>query len=103
VTPGFEQMRLAYEAARDYHRQATGDEDLFRHCGATAGFGGPMRHILVSMLDEIRINEALRIRSTSALFDPQCNAIMTKTNTNSFLSRPASFSRTRYGRSQRQP
>jgi hypothetical protein len=70
LTPGFEQMRLAYEAARDYHRHARDADDLYRHCGAAAGFGGPMRQLLVSMLDDIGIAEAMGIPTAAALFEP---------------------------------
>jgi hypothetical protein len=53
ITPGFQQMRLAYEAARVCQDQ--GDE-LLRACQLAAGFGGPMRRILVSMLDGLGLD-----------------------------------------------
>lgn len=69
ITPGFEQMRLAFEAARDLHETAVDELDLYRICGAAAGFGGPMRKILVGMLDEIGIHEAMSLHTSAELFD----------------------------------
>ena len=43
--------------------------DLYRICGAAAGFGGPMRKILVGMLDEIGIHEAMSLHTSAELFD----------------------------------
>lgn len=66
ITPGFEQMRLAYETARDC--RLTGDE-LLKACGAAAGFGGPMRRLLVEMLDAVGIPDAMSLTTSADLFD----------------------------------
>lgn len=66
ITPGFEQMRLAYEAARNYR-----GPDLYRFCGAAAGFGGPMRKLLIEMLDGIGIPEAMGLTNSADLFDAE--------------------------------
>jgi hypothetical protein len=68
ITPGFEQMRLAYEAARDFRETVVEEIDLYRICGAAAGFGGPMRKILVGMLEEIGIHEAMGLHTAAELF-----------------------------------
>jgi hypothetical protein len=67
ITPGFEQMRLAYAAARDYSGP---ERNLYRICGAAAGFGGPMRKLLIEMLVGIGIPQAMGLTNSAELFDP---------------------------------
>lgn len=68
VTPGFEQMRVAFEAARDALRSRRADAEALRAAKTTASFAGPMRRNLVSMLDGIGLADALGIDSTAALW-----------------------------------
>jgi hypothetical protein len=69
ITPGFEQMRRAFEAARDLYSATTSQSELYRKCEEAAGFGCPMRKILVEMLNEVGIHNALNVSTSSALFD----------------------------------
>ncbi|WP_051524764.1 hypothetical protein [Exiguobacterium undae] len=68
ITPGFEQMRIAYEEAADaFHHGAT-IEETSKIIKYSASFAGPMRRNLTVMLDELGLNQLLEIPSTAALF-----------------------------------
>lgn len=68
ITPGFEQMRLAYEEAADaFHHGAT-IEETSKLVKYSASFAGPMRRNLTAMLDELELHRLLNIASTATLF-----------------------------------
>ncbi|WP_449402926.1 uracil-DNA glycosylase family protein [Exiguobacterium artemiae] len=68
ITPGFEQMRIAYEEAADaFHHGAT-IEETSKIVKYSASFAGPMRRNLTTMLDELELHHLLNISSTATLF-----------------------------------
>lgn len=68
ITPGWRQMRVAYEAARDLLQQGVPHDQVLAATSDTAGFSGPMRTNLVAMLDGIGLPESLGITSSAELF-----------------------------------
>ena len=59
ITPGFEQMRIAYEEAADaFHHGAT-IEETSKLVKYSASFAGPMRRNLTTMLDELELNRSV--------------------------------------------
>jgi hypothetical protein len=68
ITPGWQQMRLAFEACRDALVRGGGDRDCLAAAKETAAFAG-MRTRIVGWLDELGVAAWLDIESTSALFE----------------------------------
>jgi len=68
VTPGWQQMRLAFEACRDALINQCGDDECFAAVKATAAFAG-MRTRITAWLDDLGVASWLDIESTSALFE----------------------------------
>ncbi|MHB1539286.1 MAG: hypothetical protein ACYCUM_10060 [Solirubrobacteraceae bacterium] len=68
ITPGWHQMRAAYETARDLLKRTVPDERVLATTSDTAGFSGPMRTNLLAMLDGIGVAGCLGIASSAALF-----------------------------------
>lgn len=68
LTPGFEQMREAFEAARDALVAEMPTADVLDHIDRAASFAGPMRANLVRMLDDLGVARALALESTDELF-----------------------------------
>lgn len=69
ITPGFLQMSMAMVAARK-ELEASDDIELIQYkCKVAGRFSGSLRKNLISMLDEIKLNEALDIESSSDLFN----------------------------------
>ncbi len=68
ITPGFEQMRIAYEEAGNAFRNGASIEETSKIVKYSASFAGPMRRNLTTMLDELELNRLLGISSTATLF-----------------------------------
>ena len=68
ITPGFEQMRLAFEAASQQLRAGKSASAALQAAMADASFGGPMRKTLVRMLDDIGLPAHLGIDSADSLW-----------------------------------
>ncbi|MHB1468665.1 MAG: hypothetical protein ACYCSI_08250 [Solirubrobacteraceae bacterium] len=68
ITPGWQQMRSAYEAARDLLTQNVPNERVLAGTSDAAGFSGPMRANLLAMIDRIGVADCLEIDSSAALF-----------------------------------
>lgn len=68
VTPGWTQMELAYRAARNAIEEALPDTEVLYRAKNSGSFGGPMRKLLIAMLDGIGLSEALRLSSAEDLF-----------------------------------
>jgi len=69
VTPGWSQMERAFKTACNSLREGLADSEVLRLVKRTAGFAGPMRKLLVGMLDGIELQHHMRIASCSELFD----------------------------------
>lgn len=69
ITPGFQQMNTAIAVARKELESNSKTEDIQYKCKAAARFSGTLRKNIISMLDDIKLNEALKIKSCSELFE----------------------------------
>ena len=69
ITPGFQQMSTAISTARKELELGTDIEEIQYKCKVAGRFSGGLRKNIISMLDYIRLNDALSINSCSALFE----------------------------------
>ncbi|SHH72400.1 Uracil DNA glycosylase superfamily protein [Clostridium collagenovorans DSM 3089] len=69
ITPGFQQMSTAIGVARKELESNSKIEDIQYKCKAAARFSGTLRKNIISMLDDIKLNEALKIESCSEVFE----------------------------------
>lgn len=69
ITPGFQQMSTAISTARKELELGTHIEEIQYKCKVAGRFSGGLRKNIISMLDDIRLNDALSINSCSALFE----------------------------------
>jgi hypothetical protein len=69
VAPGWSQMKAAFFEARRALGEDIAADDVLRRAKYAASFSGPLRANLVSMLDQIGLDEALGISSTRELFE----------------------------------
>ncbi len=68
ITPGFEQMRIAFEEATDVLHHGVSLEETARLVKYTASFAGTMRRNLVQMLDTLELPALLGIETATSLF-----------------------------------
>lgn len=68
ITPGFTEMRLAYEVARKGLEHGLRREEILERVGRTASFAGQMRTNLNRMLDELGLPGLLGIDRSAQLF-----------------------------------
>ncbi len=68
ITPGWNQMRIAYEKASSALRSSRSLRHAVDCAKPKVAFAGSMRTNLVSMLDEIGLNTALDLTTTANLF-----------------------------------
>ncbi|EFM08629.1 conserved hypothetical protein [Paenibacillus curdlanolyticus YK9] len=69
ITPGWTQMRIAYETARKAMAEGASDEELFRRTKEAARFAGPMRANLIAMLNELGLQHYMQLDGCAALFE----------------------------------
>lgn len=69
ITPGFQQMSTAISTARKELEYSNDIEDIKYKCKVAGRFSGSLRKNVISMLDEINLNDALEIKSCKELFD----------------------------------
>lgn len=69
ITPGFQQMSTAMKEARICIENGIDIEETKYLCKVAGRFSGSLRKNIISMLDEIKLNEALKIESSSELFE----------------------------------
>lgn len=69
ITPGFAQMNTAIVTARKELKNNNEIEDIQYKCKVAGRFSGSLRKNIISMLDDIKLNEALNLNSCSELFD----------------------------------
>ncbi len=71
LTPGFAQLKLANEVARDATATGTVDwSDIGSRIRERAAFAGPMRVNLVAMLDKLDVHRELGLNTCDELFLP---------------------------------
>lgn len=68
ITPGFQQMSTAIATVRKELEKSDDIELIQYKCKVAGRFSGTLRKNIISMLDEIELNKALKINSTSELF-----------------------------------
>lgn len=69
ITPGFIQMNTAISTARKELENSNDIEEIQYKCKVAGRFSGSLRKNIISMLDEIKLNEVLNLKSCSELFD----------------------------------
>lgn len=69
ITPGFVQMNTSIATARKELEKTNNIEEIQYSCKVAGRFSGSLRKNIISMLDEIKLNEALNLESCSELFD----------------------------------
>lgn len=77
ITPGWTQMKTAFEAARTALGEGVPDEEICRLAKRAAGFAGSMRSHLQDMLDRLGLPGYLHIPSSSALFKESADLLHT--------------------------
>ena len=68
ITPGFQQMSTAISTARKELESSDNIEDIQYKCKVAGRFSGPLRKNIISMLNDIKLNEFLNINDCSELF-----------------------------------
>jgi hypothetical protein len=76
LTPGWQQMRLAFEVARDRLQGGSDDDHTLRAVKQEASFAG-MRNRLAEWLDGIGLQRALGLTSAAELFGPRADLLQT--------------------------
>jgi hypothetical protein len=69
ITPGWTQMKIAYEIARDGENRGDSVGDILSAVKDSAAFAGVMRANLLAMLDAIELPAYLGIEQTASLFE----------------------------------
>lgn len=77
ITPGWTQTKIAYTIANKYLQEGASDEEVKQAAKRSARFAGSMRTNLVLMLDELKLNEKLNIKSCVELFNESDNLLHT--------------------------
>lgn len=69
ITPGWSQTQRAYQTAKDSLEMHNADEDICFQCKMDSRFAGTMRKNLINMLDELKLQEQLKLTSCGDLFN----------------------------------
>ena len=69
ITPGFVQMNISISTARKELENSDDIEDIQYKCKVAGRFSGTLRKNIISMLNDIKLNEFLNIDDCSELFD----------------------------------
>lgn len=77
ITPGFEQMSTAISTARKCLREDMDIDNIKYECKRNGRFSGSLRKNIISMLDEVKLNEGLDIDSCSELFEDKDHLLHT--------------------------
>ena len=77
ITPGFQQMSTAISTARKELEHTDNIEAIQYKCKVAARFSGSLRKNIISMLDDLKLNELMNVNSSSELFDEKDNLLHT--------------------------
>ncbi|GGD49881.1 hypothetical protein [Paenibacillus nasutitermitis] len=77
ITPGWQQMELAYRTFKQAIQQGLPEEDAFRHAKSSARFAGAMRRNLLQMLGDLGLHAELGLPDIDSLFDDNCRLLHT--------------------------
>lgn len=92
ITPGWHQMKRAYESAIKSLTLNKEKEELLRQAKVDAGFSGQMRRNLCDMLDEIGLADMFGLNSTTELFTSNHELL----HTTSLIKYPAFYKKKNY-------
>jgi len=96
LTPGFHQMQLALAEAQLAIVEGGSDEEACIRAKRSARFAGAMRKNLITMLDQLKLNEWLELESCLTLFEHHVDWL----NSTSVLPYPAFLHQKNYTGSQ---
>lgn len=68
ITPGLHQMKKSFSTVKNIKGPLT-DDEILHEVKKNSSFEGPMRKNLITMLDELQLQNYLGLSSTSELFD----------------------------------
>lgn len=68
ITPGWNQTQCAYQTAKKYIEMNCSDEEICFQCKTASRFAGTMRKNIITMLDELGLQNHLQLKSCSELF-----------------------------------
>ncbi len=77
ITPGLHQMKKSYSTVLNVMDQQLSDEEILHEVKKNSSFEGPMRKNLIQMLDELGLNDYLRLSSSSELFNTASHLVQT--------------------------
>ncbi|RFU64953.1 uracil-DNA glycosylase family protein [Peribacillus glennii] len=77
ITPGWTQMKKAFEHAAQSLRQGFSSSDVLRSVKQAASFSGTMRTNLISMLDRCGVPQAIGSCGSESLFSDKCDLLHT--------------------------
>ncbi|WP_337102600.1 hypothetical protein [Paenibacillus sp. YIM B09110] len=77
ITPGFTQMQIAFQTARDCLNAGVPLGQIDREAKKQASFAGTMRRNLIDMLDKLELHKALSIQSSGELFEERRDLLHT--------------------------
>lgn len=77
ITPGWTQMKAAFQQAKICLQQGDSLKQLMKSTKKAAGFAGSMRKNLIEMLDECGVNAAFQLSSSRLLFSQYSNLLHT--------------------------
>jgi hypothetical protein len=77
ITPGWQQIQIAYRAARQGLADGTTPQQICQRAKVRASFAGAMRRNLIAMLDEVGLPSVLHVPSSAVLFESQRGLIHT--------------------------
>ncbi len=77
ICPGWTQTEIAFKTARKLLVRTKNAEEISKICKREARFAGAMRTNLIKMLDELKLNEKLNLKSSSELFAPDNDLLHT--------------------------
>lgn len=69
ICPGWTQTEIALRTAKNGIEKSEDMDKILKDCKRLARFAGSMRTNLIQMLDEIKLNEKLKIKSCAELFE----------------------------------
>lgn len=77
ITPGFQQMSTAIATARKQLELGIPMNEIQYACKAAGRFSGVIRKNIIDMLNEIKLNERLHIKSCGELFEKEDHLLHT--------------------------
>ena len=77
ITPGFQQMSKAISTARKELEHNDNIEAIQYKCKVAARFSGGLRKNIISMLDDLKLNEIMNVNSSSELLDEKDHLLHT--------------------------